>query len=327
MTGRRRMVFLMHENPPLISRGDLIRHCFYDGPGFEDGLPYSEKFLKHFEEDFAYTRFWNPDPSPGNRLKTSYTCSGYGFTVIAAAADDYSKTLLEHFRHHYFQIGLLAHFHRAALLRFSNRFNQVMKGSEDGNHYERLLAERKEFGRFISSSWFHEASNQEQGRELFEFWSSRLRTEELMRNILTEADAVDAVLSAHEQLRLEKTDNEHKRRSSALGERVDRLTVLLYLVAGATLIVALIDSEAVRELIRHEPAGRHIEAPWFWEWSLFWVSIAGLAIAGFYHKLMKSCEEQRKRLFPWTIAALIAVALVALALALSYAPAIHQLFH
>src|SRR5207253_1937094 len=128
-------------------------------------LPYSSVFLQSFEAKHTYRRFWEPMPFPRNDYKTLYACCGFGFTVITTPG----AFIVEHFRNHYFQLGLLAHFHRASLLRFSKRFNDVML-LEPESHWDRLQDVRREFAEFISTSWFHEISNQEQGRELFELW-------------------------------------------------------------------------------------------------------------------------------------------------------------
>jgi hypothetical protein len=229
------MVYLQCREPEMISPGDLMRHCFYDGVGDAAHYPYNPKFLADFEKQFLYTRFWEPDRPGGH--KTLYMSCGYGFTALMKN-DGLSDTVLrEHFRHHYFQLGLLAHFHRASLLRYSRRFNAALLNDPD-SHPKEMRDLREQFGRFIATSWFHEVSNQEQGRELFELWNRQLGSERLMKNILAEVEAVDEVLGLKERKKIE--------------ERLDRMTILLYIVGAATLAVAFVDSEIVRKALGKE---------------------------------------------------------------------------
>lgn len=310
------MVFLIHPTPERLSGSDLARHCFYDGAGGPEAASYSPAFLATFERDYCYARFWDPDSN--NWMKTLHMCCGYGFTTITTPGGAF---LLEHFRHHYFQLGLLVHFHRSTLLQFSSLFTSVMPTDETGEQpYRRLLEVRRQFARFVSTSWFHEVTNQEQGRELFDLWSRHLRTEELMENILSEASAVDAVFRAYEQdkrdseiLDLTKSQRELAVQQTTLAtsqtilaKRVEVLTILLYAAAAATLVVAFLDSEAIRELIKHGP----LDAKWTWFWALSLVDGVwlGLGAIWLYGRLLervavKKTEERagHEKLLRWAL--------------------------
>lgn len=78
---------------------------------------------------------------------------GYGFVALVKANGFITSNLLDHFRHHYFQMGLIIHFHRAALLRFSRRFSEVTLGAAnmDEASYRSLRSVRLEFADFISN--------------------------------------------------------------------------------------------------------------------------------------------------------------------------------
>ena len=301
------MVFLQHPDPLALSESDLVRHCFFDGPGAVNAYPYSPVFLNNFKENYCYLRYWNDDGSPGNWMNTLYMCSGYSFTALVGP---YSSFLLEHFRNHYFQLGLLAHFHRATLLRFSRRFNAVSHvGSEQS--WKDLRIVHAEFATFLSASWFHEVSNQEQGRELFDFWSRHLRSKELLENIMTEAKAVNDILASHSQLRL--------------AERVDRLTILLFLAAFVTIIVASLDMGIVSDTLR--AVEKPEESPWFWPWTIFWASLFGLIGFVVYRLVVRAKDSTRKLLRPALFALLVVICLISLAAALRHNFRIQQMLH
>ena len=266
------MVYLQCPWPEALSAGDLMRHCFYDGPGEAAKEPYNPKFFEDFAKKFLYTRFWEPDTPGGN--KTLYMCCGYGFTAVVQPGF-FGELIREHFRHHYFQLGLLAHFHRASLLRFSRRFNEVLLCDPD-EHSEKTRALRREFATFVSTSWFHEVSNQEQGRELFELWTRHLGSERLMKDILTEVAALDEVLDLDRQRELAENQKN-------LAERVDRLTILLYVMAAATFVVAFLDTETVRKSIERNPTFH----PFIWKWSLLWAAVMGLALSLIYFTIVR----------------------------------------
>ena len=142
-------------------------------------------------------------------------CSGYGFTVLGhdgRGADypfftDEISGILFHFNHHYFKIDLIAHFHRASLLMFSDRLSEAVKVLESkasgSVRYDQLRDEvriiREEFLRFRSRYWFDELSNQLQPRLLFDLWSGHLQTRKLFTQVLDEVSTINAVLDANQQ--------------------------------------------------------------------------------------------------------------------------------
>src|SRR5258706_15635755 len=104
-----------------------------------------------------------------------------------------------------------------------------------------------------------------------------------MKNILTEAAAVDEVLTVHRQEEIRKAQE-------SLAQRVDRLTVLLYVVAAVTAIIELLDMEAVREVIKHHPIGPDKQTSWLGAWTLLLASLLGLALIRLYRILINAGE-------------------------------------
>ena len=180
------MSFLALENPNgQISRGDWMRLTFLDSKGDSATLPYGSKFMADFENTYCYDRFW--DPQAGRQ--TRYLCCGYAFTTVADSRDSYASTLKEHFRHHYFQMGLIAQFHRASLLVFSDRLSHARSARD-------IRQLQQEITNFVGEFWFKEVSNQVQPRELFQLWSKHLNAAELFRQVMNEKSAVAELAAA-----------------------------------------------------------------------------------------------------------------------------------
>ena len=96
-------------------------------PGTPESLPYSERHLGDFEERYCYDRYWNGQDH--DRPGTRFMCSGRVFTMVGDSSPRIfvdRKTDLEQFRHEYFLLFLIAHFHRAALLMLEDRLVDAM---------------------------------------------------------------------------------------------------------------------------------------------------------------------------------------------------------
>jgi hypothetical protein len=210
------MAYLSLDDPAILTRGDFVRLCFADGFDKSTRLPYASDFLKGFERDYAYDRFWDPekhyaeeapadDPERNSWMTTRYLCCGYGFVMIGQDEPyfyaDACNGALSHFRRHYFQMGLIAHFHRAMLLMLSDDLSEAVAHSRDdrkrfhnevNNILERLLG-------FTQRYWFREVTNQMQGQELFDRWSRHLDTRGLFDQVKQEAQDAKNFLDMREQ--------------------------------------------------------------------------------------------------------------------------------
>ncbi|MEQ1846169.1 MAG: hypothetical protein ABL983_11445, partial [Nitrospira sp.] len=116
------MAYLTIDNPAALTRGNFIRLGLAAAPDPSDSLPYSERHLCDFEDRYFYDRYWSEqDPKrPGTR----FICSGRVLTQVSDCSDRFlavRKTGLEQFRHEYFVLFLIAHFHKAAMLMLSDR--------------------------------------------------------------------------------------------------------------------------------------------------------------------------------------------------------------
>ena len=123
------MAFLSLERPGDLMKGEFVRLAFADGNGQADTLPYSTAFLKDFENNHCYDRFWDTITRGHKWMRNRFLCSGYGFVYVGDTSTRFFMNketgAHAHFRHHYFQMGLIVHFHRAALLCFSDKLSNV----------------------------------------------------------------------------------------------------------------------------------------------------------------------------------------------------------
>lgn len=215
------MAYLAFDDPGRLTRADFVRLCFADDTGSSLRLPYSEAFLHDFEARYCYDRYWDPrmryadaDPSAyldESWMTTRYLCSGYGFVMIGKEEPwffgDGKNGALAHFRRHYFQMGLIAHFHRAALLRFSDRLSQAVARYEPRSRrfHEEVNEILEGFLAFVHRYWFREVSSQIQARELFGLWTRHLETRELFEQVKQEAQDAKNFLDMREQSRQTET--------------------------------------------------------------------------------------------------------------------------
>jgi hypothetical protein len=126
--------------------------------------------------------------------------------------------LLGQFRHQYFLLCLIPHFHKAALHLFSERIVNAIS-QLDIYRYDSVKQFKREirlnraaFLRFAHRYWFHEVSNQTQARDLFKLLTGHLGTDQLY------ADVSGAVKEMNEYL-----DSDDLRRQA---NTVTRLTVV-----------------------------------------------------------------------------------------------------
>ena len=214
------MAYIVVDDPSQLKRGDFIRLCFADGRGNSARLPYAHGFLVNFEEKYCYDRYWDPeknylrdDPSANQPddhwLTTRYLCCGYGFTMVGKddGGDfftDGKNGALLHFRRHYFQMGLIAHFHRAALLLFSDALSRAVAKYDPGTEafHQEISTILERLLHFAHRYWFREVSNQVQPRELFTWWTKHLETQALFDQVKQEAQDANEFLETQAQKRL-----------------------------------------------------------------------------------------------------------------------------
>jgi hypothetical protein len=195
--------YLAIDDPTVLSRADFIRLGLAAEPGGGEVLPYSERYLRDFERRYCYDRYWSPQ---GNGMNTRFICTGSTLVVIGSTAQprfvDPETGTLGQFRHQYFLLFLIAHFHRAALLMFSDRLVNALNRLDIQNtdairYFKRTIRQILEiFLRFTHRYWFHELSDQVPAKEIFRMCADNLGTEELFNEVREEVQDMSNYLDS-----------------------------------------------------------------------------------------------------------------------------------
>ncbi len=212
------MAYLALDDPNELTRADFVRLARVTRPGPRDTLPYSERSLESFESDYCDDRFWGRE---GENFSGDARLISTGAMLAAVGRhgdtffDGRETGMFGQFRHQYFLLFLIAHFHRAALLSMSDELAVAMNRLEVGDaesvrEFKRTIRQSMEiFLRFTHRYWFHEVSNQELARTMFSRLSRHLRNDELYQEVRTEVadmnnylDTDSARRQAHTILRL-----------------------------------------------------------------------------------------------------------------------------
>ena len=259
------MAYIVVDDPSQLKRGDFIRLCFADGRGNSARLPYAHGFLVNFEEKYCYDRYWDPeknylrdDPSANQPddhwLTTRYLCCGYGFTMVGKQDNggfftDGKNGALSHFRRHYFQMGLIAHFHRAALLLYSDALSRAVAEYDPGTEafHQEISTILQRLLHFTHRYWFREVSNQVQPRELFTWWTKHLETQALFDQVKQEAQDANEFLETQAQKKLSEAQKKLAEASvqlsleqRKLAEAARRLSVIAIIGLPVGLIAAFL---------------------------------------------------------------------------------------
>lgn len=196
------MAFLALDDPRRLTRADHMRLAFAGAPGRNEGLPYGEAFLGDFEKTYCYDRFHDPE-RPG-WTDTRILCSGQAFVAVGEAGrplfTDGERGFLAQFRHQFFLTGLVAHFHRSALLMMSDRLVATVSRLDPSKkesvarfrHDIRVTLEI--FLRFTHRYYFSEISDQAAIRDVFRLWSGHLGTERLYQELREEINDMSSYL-------------------------------------------------------------------------------------------------------------------------------------
>jgi len=197
------MGYLALEDPRRLSRADFVRLGLVTEAGAEASLPYAETHLHDFEQRYCYDRYWNPEaPGPSTR----FLCCGHALVVVGPAGKDLFREaeigVLGQFRHQHFLMFLIAHFHKAALLMFSDRLVAALnrlniQDAESVKVFKRVIRQVFEiFLRFSHRYWFHDISDQAQVKDLFRLCNEHLGTDRLYTEVREEIEDMSAYLDS-----------------------------------------------------------------------------------------------------------------------------------
>jgi hypothetical protein len=123
---------------------------------------------------------------------------GHAFVIVGDAHEpffvDREAGLLGQFRHQYFLLFLIPHFHKAALLMLSDRMVIALnlldiRDAESVKRFKRTIRQLLEiFLRFTHRYWFHEVSDQPTAKELYRMIAGFLGTDRLYPEVREEIE-------------------------------------------------------------------------------------------------------------------------------------------
>lgn len=197
------MAYLTLDDPGSLTRAEFTRVGLAAAPGPSETLPFSERYLRDFEDRHCYDRYWNGqgEGSPGAR----FMCTGGVFTMVGESGEpafEERKTNLEQFRHEYFLLFLISHFHKAALLMLRNRqvaaMNHLDLTKLDSIRQFRRVIRRTLgiFLRFTHRYWSHQVSDHGQVKELYRMISNHLDTDRLYAELRSELEDMSQYLDS-----------------------------------------------------------------------------------------------------------------------------------
>ncbi|MFT3732391.1 MAG: CorA family divalent cation transporter [Hyphomicrobium sp.] len=229
------MAFIAVQPDSELTRADYVRLAFASGPGSCQELPFSDRHLEDFEKRYCYDRYFgkhNEIEWPQSR----YMSCGHALVVTGSAENpffvDPNHGCLNSFRHEHFLVFLIAHFHKASLLMFSDRLTAAMSRldahSKSASIAFRMASRRalQTFLRFTHRYWFYSVSNQTQAHDLFALCRTHLDIDRLYNDIRQEIQEMSEFL-----------ENEAMRRQN---DTVTRLTVVTTLGLVATTVTGFL---------------------------------------------------------------------------------------
>ncbi|NHQ85438.1 hypothetical protein HA050_04825 [Iodobacter sp. HSC-16F04] len=224
------MAYLAFDDPFDLRDEDFYRLGMVIRPSQGGDLPYTPKVFQEFEASCCYDRFWVPERRH-DASSTRMMCDGHAFVLVGKYghgffSDPYTGALGQ-FRHQYFLLMMIAHFHKAALLIFSDRLAVALSRLQIGDvssarRFKRGIRVLQEvFLRFTQRYWFCEISNQVVADQIFHMARRHLGTDTLF------AEVRESIHSMSQYL-----ENDDLRRQA---DTVVRLTVVTILgLVGTT---------------------------------------------------------------------------------------------
>ncbi|WP_374545907.1 hypothetical protein [Rhodoblastus sp.] len=200
------MTYLAVKDPASLTRAEFARLALAAVPAERDDLPLSSIYLADFERVHCYDRYFDPSRTDPDWPNMRIMCTQQALVMIGRAGDrgfvDAERGFLGQFRHQFFMLGLIAHFHRAAILMMSNRLVEVIGRLESHDsrsvsrfrHDIRLISAT--FLRFTHRYYFCEVSDQAILRDVFRLWKGQLRTDALFKELREEVNDMEAFMEA-----------------------------------------------------------------------------------------------------------------------------------
>jgi Mg2+ and Co2+ transporter CorA len=200
------MAFLAVDNPRGMSREGWLRLGLVATLHPDEALPTHDPDVAEFESHYCYDRFWTDTEAGPN---TRFLCTGRAFIVVGDASADYfhdkTRGILAQFRHQYVLLFMIAHFHRASLLVFSDRMVDAVhdldiRASQSISRFRRRVYTGFEaFLRFTHRYWFYELSERSHVQALYRLCSKHLGNDHLYQEVKEELRDMSQYLDSNAQ--------------------------------------------------------------------------------------------------------------------------------
>ena len=181
------LAYLAMDDARALTRADFVRLGLVTGRARPMRSPIRSATSRISKAAIAST---SSGTSSGSAARERGSCpadtrSRWWATPASAFFVDRDAGLLGQFRHQYFLLFLIPHFHKAALLMLSDRMVDALnkldiRDAESVKQFKRTIRHLLEiFLRFTHRYWFHEVSDQPQARELYRMTANFLGTDRL----------------------------------------------------------------------------------------------------------------------------------------------------
>ncbi len=158
-------------------------------------VPFSKRFLKKFEARNIYGRLYSGGLD-APEIETRFLTTGEAFTIVSGgdspSLTDNERGLLSQFRHQYFLMFIVAHFHKATLFMLSDRLVAALKKLDPEKREaidafrNETLALQENFLRFSQRYYFREISGRAHVRDLFRMVRKHLGMDALFKELRNE---------------------------------------------------------------------------------------------------------------------------------------------
>jgi len=239
------MAYIAVEDPSELTRADFVRLGLVTRPGEAHTLPYSATTLADFEKEYCDDRFWGRT-GEHHSWDTRVIVTGHTLSIVGRHGDSFfvgpATGMLGQFKHQYFLLFLIAHFHKAALVSMSDELavamNRLAVGeTESVKQFKRTIRQMMEvFLRFTHRYWFHEISNQSIARSVFGRLTRHLGNNQLYDEVRSEVTDMNNYL-----------DSDSARRQA---NTILRLTVVTILGLIGTIATGLLGMNILDEAHR-----------------------------------------------------------------------------
>jgi hypothetical protein len=200
------MAFLAVDDPRGMSRESWLRLGLVATLHPDEALSTHDPDVAEFESRYCYDRFWTGTEAGPN---TRFLCTGRAFIVVGDARADYfhdqARGILAQFRHQYVLLFMIAHFHRASLLVFSDRMVDAVHdldirvAQSISRFRRRIYAGFEAFLRFTHRYWFHELSERPHVQALYRMCSEHLGNDALYQEVKEELQDMSQYLDSNAQ--------------------------------------------------------------------------------------------------------------------------------